>query len=957
MLDRGRIREGAGKEFRLVMYPRPQIRWDFEHETSLRIDVNIAPDEVDPSGGPAYRLQNSIEILIGDMDPDAMGADARSASHADNNREDLMVSSVDVHITGRRSRGHSFSRLWGCNESPAYVRDSGADPVLHSPRSASVDEQYSPYDEGPSSDEFIAPFSDGNEAYRTGLAQGNPTSSPPAAPGYSGELGCEGHFYVHNLDNDIYTGTRFLTLNVAGSSLTYAVALLDDEPAPVIFVSQTPTEVAEQAPRSMGELSNEGRITFTLRAQEGSTETTIASQPITINLAKLLEGTTAEDSKYVLDAQVVIESGQSSATAVLRANDDGDTDGDKDVVIGFSLGNRQSGIELSSADGSMSSGVMFTIKDNEAPGLRVAPDEFIFTETSEPIFLNVSLASRPSENIQVNIRIDSADTATLDIPSITFTPQDWSAIQRVTVSPVFDFRVRDRQTTLTVSIDGDSLGPTNPFLGVLDRDLNVQVINTNLAGFLVSSPTLVLSERDEVALVDVALIARPNELWGENVVLFVGVVEGDRPGTGCGEVEVFIGDAADPLDASECEAGERLEMTFPPEAWNVSQTVRIVAKDDNVDRNDSAVVSIGYDGARSDAESNFAAFGRTVHSFNSLRGSVRDIQVTLVNEDVAQVVLHKTDPGNNAVTRFIDGVVTMSVEIDEAGTGAIGSLNVQLGTEPEGSVRIDARVMEGDGATLVVRDNPARYRVEPSAWDLPQRINIEGVDDDDGSDRTATLILETSQSEDAVYQNALPLEIEVTVLTDERPGLLVNTTALTVAEPSVGQIPQRGTISVALASLPTGPVSVEVISRDPDEVSISLTGTQFILPDDWNQGFSFTVFGVNDDSKGDDQSIVEIAIDPSGTDDRLYKTVTAATVLVTVTDNEQAGFLVFDGDNEIFALAVTEAAGGHAVPLGMRLQVPPDQGVGSVAAMISVRDELVPQAELLLAEGHVGLNP
>ena len=970
--DGGKIREGEGKEFRLVMYPRPQIRWDFLHETVLRVDLDIAPGEVDlPAEEPAYRLQNSIERLISDstafqLDPPAY---VRSSSYPDNTDARHMISSVDVHITGRGPRASFSEPLWGCNESPAYVGSGGTvsgNAKLYSPKSqslddqspytTSVDPQYTAYDDGDPRFRFAGPFRDGNDRFvdrvnENLVHQGNYAGQPDAGdPGYSGELGCEGLFYIHNLDNDIYTGSRFLTLSVRGTSLTYVVELQDDELPPVIFVSQASTEVAEQAPglMSIGELSNEGRITFTLRVQEGSTQTTTASRPITINLAALPPpATTAEGSKYVLDAQVVIESGQSSATAVLRTNDDGDTDGDKTLNIGFILGARQSGIELSS---NSPSSATFIIRDNEAPGLRVAPDEFVFTESSEPIFLNVSLESRPSEPILVSLRTHDADTATLDIASITFTRLNWSAIQRVEVSPEFDPRLRDRQTTLTVSIDRGSFAPdsTNPFIQVPDRDLSVQVINANLAGFSVSSPTLVLSESGEEALVAVALTARPNEDWNENVVLFVSVVEGDRPGIGCEEVEIFIATPAQSLNAGGCEAGDRLMLTFSPDEWDVSQDVRIVAQDDDVDRSDSAVVSIGYDGVAS----TFSGVGRTVHSFNSLQGSIQDIQVTLVNEDVAQVVLHRTDPGNNAITEPGTGAV-QRIEIDEAGGGAIGFFNVQLGTRPEGSVRID--VTEGDTATLVARDSPARYRVEPETWDAKQQINIQGVDDDGGADRTATLILSTAQSEDAVYQNALPLEIEVTVLTDERPGLLVNTTALTVAEPSVGRVPQRGTISVALASLPTGPVSVEVVSEDPDEVSVSLTGTQLITPENWDQGFSFTVFGVNDDTKGNDQGIVEIAIDAGDTDDRLYEMVTqATTVLVTVTDNEQAGFLVFDESDEIFDLAVTES---NMKELGVRLQVPPDEGIASVSATISVRDELAPQAELLLAEGHGHVAP
>ncbi len=924
-----RLREGAARNLRINLYPKPEIRWDFAHEYRLSITVTPPSGEVDqPSTAPAYALRqtNSLPVRTTDRDALARGTEGNTIGYFVSN----------ANRTGSPGAG--------CNESPDYQRGTsrasnipGGIPTLHIPRSYKTDAYY--------------PESAGN----TFQAGGN-----HGAPFYnaSEDLGCTATIYIYNLEDNVFTGERDITLSVDNTSLALQVTLLDNDPAPVIVVMQPSTLILTE---QEGDPSNPTNVAIlTVQSQSAGTRAAIGS-PATV-LFRVVPGmTTAAPEDYVLQQTAVIAAGSDTAEAVLRANDNGATGGSKTVVVEVSLGERLAGINFAAGQQRQ---YTFTIEDNEAARFSLGPEEIDLDETGAPDFLNVSLGSRPIRDLLVRVSIPTGDTSILRLGEdpmqalaavdLTFSPSNWAVPQRVQATPVFDARVLDRETIITVAVVGAQAD--DPYQTLAAETVPVAVDNDNPPGFAVSPRALTILESVggavQVDTFSVQLLAQPSYVQSaacmvsvscETVVLAVANL---APASSC--AEVLIEDLTD----AQCRASVARRLTFTPSNWNISQTVTVETVDDSIDRDDVAALTVRYDTSQS---SPITSMGSPLpHSFSSPAPSAQDVQITLVNDDVAGARLHE----NQSVDEL------GRIEIDESGIDSIGNILIRLGSQPENGVVIEARVMDGGEAVLRLTDDPARYAVpgqavSPGAWRVSRPVGIAGIDDDFGFDRTATVLLDAAASADATYSVALPLAVEVLVVSnDERPGLALNTTAVTVAEPQSGSIPQRASIVVRLLARPQSPVGVVVESEDPGEVSVSLRNVQIIQPEDWDEGFTFTVFGINDENKGDDIGVVTVAVEQGDTPDASFHTA-PSTILVTVTDNEQAGFLVHAADgSEIFDAEVPESLSADATPvvLGASLQVPPEMGTSQVVLAVSVRDEGLQGGELLLADGAQSAN-
>ena len=297
--------------------------------------------------------------------------------------------------------------------------------------------------------------------------------------------------------------------------------------------------------------------------------------------------------------------------------------------------------------------------------------------------------------------------------------------------------------------------------------------------------------------------------------------------------DVTVSVMSDDTDAASVSPTSR---TFNTSNWDMDQTFTVSGQDDNDTNDETVTISLTASGA----------------DYDGVTGSVT---VTVTDDDRTPNLIID----NTSLTVNEDGSTTFSVK---------------LATLPTGDVTVSVISDDTDAATI----SPASRTFNTSNWDMNQAFTVSGEDDDDTNDETVTVSLTASGAD----YDGVTGSVAVTVTDSDRtPNLIIDTTSLTVNEDG------STTFSVQLATLPTGDVTVSVISDDTDAASVSPTSRTFNTSN-WDMDQIFTVSGEDDDDTNDET--VTVSLTASGAD---YDGVTGS-VAVTVTDSDRTPNLIID---------------------------------------------------------------
>ena len=125
-------------------------------------------------------------------------------------------------------------------------------------------------------------------------------------------------------------------------------------------------------------------------------------------------------------------------------------------------------------------------------------------------------------------------------------------------------------------------------------------------------------------------------------------------------------------------------------------------------------------------------------------------------------------------------------------------------------------------------------------------------------------------------QGSAALTVTVAITENDAPGVTVSPTALTLDEGGAAK-----SYTVVLATRPSGDVTVTATASAKVQVNpASLT----FSTSNWNQAQAVEVSAAEDDDSANDEVTLKHAVSGGG-----YDAVTAADVMVTVTDNDQPG--------------------------------------------------------------------
>ena len=384
--------------------------------------------------------------------------------------------------------------------------------------------------------------------------------------------------------------------------------------------------------------------------------------------------------------------------------------------------------------------------------------------------------------------------------------------------------------------------PENIFAGLTSlqnlslRENNLKCLPSSLPWSRVDSNALSLAlDMDLPDCFRVSLRVTPMEVnegnEGESMTVSATLSNGPRGRREDTEVRISVAEET-AAEGTDFVAVEPFTITIPNGSESATGTFVLTAAVD-------AVEEPGGETVRLSGTSNAGAYAAQVDS------------TTVTIEDTPGVRVRPTDL--------------------EAAEDGMSTYTLVLATDPGGPVTVTP--VNGDSGAVSL--SPASFTFTPSNWDTAQTVSVAGVEDADGNDETVTVNHRVS-GYGSVTVGAVA---RISVTDDEEPGVRV--------EPASPLANEGGTTSytLALATLPGGPVTVTPVSGDSGAVSLSPIRLTF-TPSNWTTAQTVTVTGVEDTDGNDETVTVNHSVSGYGS------VTTGAAVTVAVTDDEEPGVRV-----------------------------------------------------------------
>lgn len=413
------------------------------------------------------------------------------------------------------------------------------------------------------------------------------------------------------------------------------------------------------------------------------------------------------------------------------------------------------------------------------------------SEAGKAVTFSVQLDMQPTANVDVPISSSNIKEGKLAIKKLTFTPENWSAPQFVTVTGVDDFIDDDDQN---YTIKFDKLKSSDVAYKNMDpADLMLTNDDNDTVGIIVS-PTSghITTERGGTATFNVKLASQPVHpvhLRMEST----NFTEGTRPNP----------------------------ITLNSSNWKNGLNVTVRGLNDFVDDGDQE-----YQITFAAAESNDPKY----------RGLVGE-NVLLLNED--------DDTAGLTVTPLTGLIVT---------EGKVKSVTVKLNSQPLSNVMISTIVTVG-GEDARIKDNPVAPLIfTPANWNAAKVINIEGIQDliveglvPSGLEPFQFTV--RTDSDDPKY-SGLGRDVSMHVKDDkEKPAMIFTPSSL----PAINEGASTS-FNVKLAAPPaanvtinfgSGAAGISLVTNGQPEATISPSSITF-TPDNWSTEQAVTITGVRD---------------------------------------------------------------------------------------------------------------
>ncbi|OQY59149.1 MAG: hypothetical protein B6245_08195 [Desulfobacteraceae bacterium 4572_88] len=388
---------------------------------------------------------------------------------------------------------------------------------------------------------------------------------------------------------------------------------------------------------------------------------------------------------------------------------------------------------------------------------------------------NVKLPRQPASDVTVTVSRSDGDT---DITvqsgaSLTFTTDNWSTNQTVTLAAADDDDLADGTATIQIS----ATGWTTKSITATEDDTDVQGINVDPASLdvlegstgefavsLAAKPdgdvTVTVSKSDGDADISVqsgASLTFTTDNWSTNQTVTLAAAEDDDKDNGTATIQV----ASDGLDSKSVTATtvqSGASLTFTTEDWDTDQTVTLAAAEEDDAVDGTAVIQLSADDI-----------------------DTKDVAAT---EDDNDELLIKADPE--------------SVTVPEDDTA---SFTVQLTAQPSDTVTVTVAKTSGDEDITVTSDATLNFTTEN--WNTAQTVSVAAAADADADNGVATVELSAD--------GFASVNVTATEEDPDQLSLKTDTTSLAIPEDDTAEF------SVYLSAQPSATVTVSVTRTSGDE--------------------------------------------------------------------------------------------------------------------------------------------
>ncbi len=580
--------------------------------------------------------------------------------------------------------------------------------------------------------------------------------------------------------------------------------------------------------------------------------------------------------------------------------------------------------------------------DNDFARIVVDPmTELTTSEDLEAATFTVTLLSKPAGQVKVDVASNRLDEGVASPPLLTFTEENWSAPQTVTVMGVND-DVADGKQSYIVHVKPNPETADPAYRDLLEQDVMLSNVDNDSAGFRVT-PTqrLTTNEGGGTATFNIELTSQPKAnvtialtssdttegTVSPNQVVFTSdnyksaqvvtvrgvnddVYDGDQPYRIVTAVPVTDDPEYAKLDPPNVEVlnqdNDTAGITVEPKDKTLvtgenGQTATFTVRLNSQPKKDVVLGMASTEtkeGTISPTSLRFTETnwrGAQTVTIKGQQDSVNDgDQAYRIRFDPVQ----SEDPdygGDPQKLRPLD-VKCSNVDDDspfirltnfanlttsEKPGSSPAQFRVALGSQPKANVTINVSSSRTGEGTV----SPATLQFTPVNWSSPQAVTITGVDDkvQDGP-QTFLVLFAPSTSQDGDYQGILPNPPNVSVANqdDDSAGILVKAaTGLATSEPS-----EPATFTVELTSQPTADVTIPLVSSNTNEGTVSPASLTFTAAN-WNAPRTVTLTGV-DDKVQDGHQDYFVSVGPSKSSDAKYNPKTAADVKVQNKDDDIA---------------------------------------------------------------------
>ncbi|MBM82341.1 MAG: hypothetical protein CMJ78_17385, partial [Planctomycetaceae bacterium] len=476
--------------------------------------------------------------------------------------------------------------------------------------------------------------------------------------------------------------------------------------------------------------------------------------------------------------------------------------------------------------------VSFTVTtlDNDQAGLRVVQtnNSTVVSESGQTDTLGVALSSQPESDVVIDITSSDDDEIELDIERLMFTPQNWDALQFVTLTGQDDDLVDgNQQIDITLEVV-DEL--SNNAFDNLSRLIVAVNEDNDQAGFTISETNNVtaVNESGTSDIFTVVLDRRPLT----DVVL--SVVSGDT------------GEATVSTD----------QLTFTTQNWDQPQQIQVTGVDDvTVDGTQQTAITI----AVVDESSNDA--------FDGLADQI--VTALTADNDAASFEVAQTD-GTTVVSE----------------SGTTDTFTVVLGRQPLTDVVIE--VTPNDATETGV--DKTRLTFTAANWDQAQTVTVTGQDDAvlDGSQLTPITLEVVDDDSDAAFRNLAPRSIQVVTTDDDAPGFTIRETD---GETIVTEGGNSDAFTIVLNLQPSSNVVIDIESENADEASVNQFRVAF-TPNNWNEPRTIFVSTRNDEVVDGDQTTEISFSVVDNLSDNNFDQLADQSIQVTSIDNDPAAIVI-----------------------------------------------------------------